>query len=492
MCLPKSCGTARSAVCKTDWARARSATRDRARGMTDTRTSLHRRLFGWLLLPLLVALPVLGTALYRQVQHSAQSWLDEGLEDTALTLAGQIDMRSGEPRIDISATMDRALRFDRQDDVFYLVLGARGEVLQGDAGLIELQPRPRPQPAGSVRYADVRLRDRQLRLVQLGRDCGDGTCQVLVAETLHKRDALQREIATFVALNGLALAGLLALAAGWAIRQGLAPLTGLSAELEARDLHRLTPLTSTLPRELVPLQAAFNRLFERLGRAAEAQREFLADAAHQLRTPLTSLQTEIELALLEPHDPRVDPLLQRLRQRVVRSARLAQQLLSLARAEDRSVDVGQRIDLRDIATESGQDWAHRALPAGVDLGFELAEAPALGHAFLLRELLENLIHNAVSYAGAGARITVRSGSDADGPWLEVEDNGPGIEPADRPAALLRFRRGDKASGTGTGLGLAIAADIAARHGGRLELLDAHGGPGLRVRLTLPLPPQAGT
>jgi two-component system sensor histidine kinase TctE len=449
------------------------------------RSSLQRRLFGWLMLPLLVALPLLGTALYEQVRHSAQSWLDEGLEDTALTLAGQIDLRSGEPRIDVSATMDRALRFDRQDDVFYLVLAPRGEVLQGDAGLADVLPRPMPQTAGQSNYGDVKLRDRELRLVQLGHDCGNGVCQILVAETLHKRDALQREIGGLVALNGGGLTLLLALAGWWAIRQGLAPLTGLSAELEHRDLHRLTPLTANLPRELVPLQAAFNRLFERLARAAGAQREFLADAAHQLRTPLTSLQTEIELALLEPHDQRVDPLLQRLRQRVERSARLAQQLLSLARAEDQSVDVGQRIDLRDIAMESGQDWAHRSLPSDVDLGFELAEAPALGHSFLLRELLENLIHNAVSYAGAGARITVRCGSGPDGPWMEVEDNGPGIPPADRPAAMQRFRRGDTATGTGSGLGLAIAADIAARHGGRLELLDAHAGPGLRARLTLP-------
>lgn len=447
--------------------------------------SLQRRLFGWLLLPLLVVLPVLGMALYGQVQHTAQNWLDEGLEDTALTLAGQIDLRGGEPSVDIGATMDRALRFDRQDDVFYLVQGPRGEVLQGDAGLTELQPRPGPQPAGRTYYGDVKLRGRELRLVQLGRDCGEGACQVMVAETLNKRDALQREIATYVTVNGVALALLLALAGWWAIRQGLAPLTGLSSELERRDLHRLTPLTARLPRELVPLQAAFNRLFDRLGRAAEAQREFLADAAHQLRTPLTSLQTEIELALLEPHDERVDPLLQRLRQRVVRSARLAQQLLSLARAEDRSVDVGQPLDLRDVATESGQDWAHRSLPSGVDLGFELVEAPALGHAFLLREALENLIHNAVSYAGAGARITVRCGSGASGSWLEVEDNGPGIPPGERAVALQRFRRGDKASGAGSGLGLAIAADIMARHGGRLELLDAHAGPGLRVRLSLP-------
>jgi two-component system sensor histidine kinase TctE len=453
------------------------------------RSSLQRRLFGWLMLPLLVALPLLGAALYQQVQGSAQSWLDDGLEDTALTLAGQIDLRGGELRIDISATMDRALRFDRQDDIFYLVLGPHGEVLQGDAGLAEVQPRPKPRPAGQSSYGDVKLRGRELRLVQLGRDCGEGLCQILVAETLHKRDALQSEIAGLVALNGITLAVLLALAGWWAIRQGLTPLTGLSAELERRDLHRLTPLTARLPRELVPLQSAFNRLFERLDRAAGAQREFLADAAHQLRTPLTSLQTEIELAMLEPHDQRVDPLLERLRQRVVRSARLAQQLLSLARAEDRNVDVGFALDLRDIATESGQEWAHRALPSGVDLGFELAEAPALGHAFLLREALENLIHNAVSYAGAGARITVRCGASAEGPWLEVEDNGPGIPPAERPAAMQRFRRGDKASGTGSGLGLAIAADIAARHGGRLALLDAHGGPGLRARLSLPpLPP----
>jgi two-component system sensor histidine kinase TctE len=452
------------------------------------RASLHRRLFGWLLVPLVIVLPVLGVALYGQVKNTAQSWLDEGLEDTALTLAGQIDLRGGEARVDISTTMDRALRFDRQDDVFYLVQGPGGDVLQGDAGLAELQPRPRLQPAGSVYYGDVKLRGRELRLVQLGRECGRGACQVLVAETLNKRDALQQEIATYVALNGIALAVLLALAGWWAIRQGLAPLTGLSSELERRDLHRLTPLATPLPRELVPLQAAFNRLFERLGRAAEAQREFLTDAAHQLRTPLTSLQTEIELALLEPHDPRTDPLLQRLRQRVMRSARLAQQLLSLARAEDRSVDVGQPLDLRDVATESGQDWAHRSLPRGVDLGFELAEAPALGHSFLLREALENLIHNAVSYAGTGARITVRCGGGPQGSWLEVEDNGPGIPPAERPAALQRFRRGGKASGTGSGLGLAIAADIAARHGGTLQLLDAHAPPGLRVRLSLPPPP----
>lgn len=447
--------------------------------------SLQRRLFLWLTVPLLLSLPVLGAVLYRQVHISAQSWLDEALEDTALTLAGQIDTAGATPHIDINANMDRALRFDRLDEVFYLVLGPGGQVLQGDAALLTVEPRPAAARPGAPVHADVSLQGRALRLVQLGVPCGSGDCQVLVGETVNKRDALQEEIGAVVAMNGALILLLLALAGWWAIRRGLMPLTGLSAELERRDLQRLEPMTAALPRELKPLQLAFNRLFERLREAADAQRHFLADAAHQLRTPLTSLLTEIELALLEPHDPRVEPLLTRLRQQVQRSARLAQQLLALARSEAHGVEPDQVLDLRELASQFGQDWAPGALRAGGDLGFELAPAPVRGQAFLLRELLENLVHNAVLYAGPHARITVRSGSEGAACWLEVEDNGPGIAPADRPAALQRFRRGKPGAGTGSGLGLAIAADIAARHSGRLELLDALEGSGLRVRLTLP-------
>ncbi len=450
------------------------------------RFSLQRRLFAWLMAPVLIALPLLGLVLYDNVQRSAQSWLDDALEDTALTLAGQVDGIGDEPRVDISPTLDRALRFDRKDEVLYLVLGPRGQLLQGDPALSTVRPAPPPQAHNESTYSDISLGGRTLRLVQLGAACGVGVCQVRVAETLHKRDALQRELGGVVAVTALTLAALLALAGWWAIRQGLTPLTELSAELEQRDLHRLEPLSARLPRELVPLQAAFNRLFVRLGHAAQAQREFLADAAHQLRTPLTALLTEIELAMLEPHDARVEPLLKRLRLRVERSARLAQQLLAQARSEARTAEPDQWLDLRDVASQLGQDWAPQAITADVDLGFELAAAPVRGQVFLLRELLENLVHNAMAYAGANARITVRSGSDAGEAWLEVEDNGPGIPAAERPTVLQRFRRGSGAPGAGSGLGLAIAADIATRHGGRLALLDATEGPGLRARLSLPL------
>jgi two-component system, OmpR family, sensor histidine kinase TctE len=123
--------------------------------MPEARSSLQGRLFGWLMLPVVLALPLLGLALYSQVQSSAQSWLDEALEDIALTLAGQLDTRGATPRLEVSATLDRALRFDRQDDVFYLVLGPDGQVLQGDAGLAELRPRLPAPTVGVSRHAQL-------------------------------------------------------------------------------------------------------------------------------------------------------------------------------------------------------------------------------------------------------------------------------------------------------------------------------------------------
>lgn len=451
--------------------------------------SLHTRLFSWLMVPVLLLLPLLGLLLFDQIERAANSSLDEALEDIALTLAAQFDSRSDEPRIEISNPMDKALRFDSQDEILYVAVAPGQRPLLGDAALLRVQPAPEALAAGQHRQSNVQLEGRELRLVQLGTPCGPHTCQVLVAETLRKRHTLLAEIGADLIVIGIALALLMAAAVWWAIRQGLQPVTALSLELEQRDLHRLQPLASALPEELTPLQAAFNRLFDRLARAAEAQREFLADAAHQLRTPLTTLRTEIELAMLELNKGEsaldVNGLLGRLQQRVDRSARLAQQLLALARSEANTEPPVQNLDLRDVAAQLGEDWARRELPVGLDLGFELAPAAVRGDAFLLRELLENLVHNAVNYAGPVAQVTVRCGSTGPEAWIEVEDNGPGIAPEDRPSALQRFRRGKATAGTGSGLGLAIAADIASRHGGRLDLLDGAHGRGLRVRLSLP-------
>ncbi|MDH0864135.1 sensor histidine kinase [Mitsuaria sp. GD03876] len=446
--------------------------------------SLKQRLLIWLMVPVLVAVPAAGLVLYNVMHDTAISWLDQALGDTALSVAGLLRERDGQVFVDVSGPTDRALRFDRTDRVYYLVLDPAGEVLLGDAQLATLKLPPR-RP-NEWYFAAVTLDGEQLRAAALGTHCGQAqVCQVLVAETLNKRDALQQQLVAVVALLIGGMAILLAAAGWWATYRGLRPLARLSAELEQRDLARLEPLQHDVPGELRPLIAAFNRLFERLRRASSAQQDFLANAAHQLRTPLTSLRTEIDLALLEPHDPQVEPLLKRLQGSVDRSARLATQMLSIARAEAEPGGREHPLDLRDIAAQVAEDWVPRALQAGADLEFELESAPALGQSFLLRELLANVLHNSLNYAGPGPRITVRTGCDEDWSRMEVEDNGPGIPPHERERALRRFERGSESKGTGSGLGLAIALDIAQRHDGRLELLDALAGQGLRVRLSLP-------
>jgi two-component system sensor histidine kinase TctE len=446
--------------------------------------SLKQRLLAWLMLPVLLAVPLAGWGLYRLMHETALSWLDQALGDTALALASLVRERDGQLGVEVSSATDRALRFDRQDRIYYLVSDPQGQRLMGDAQLASLAPDRLAR--GEWSFGDGQLAGEPLRLAALGVDCGRATpCLVQVAETLHKRDALRRQLLVVVGLGITGLAALLALAVWWATREGLRPLDQLSHELERRNLDRLEPLQPAVAAELRPLIAAFNRLFERLGTAASAQRQFLANAAHQLRTPLTSLRTEIDLALLEPHAPEVEPLLQRLQKSVDRSARLAQQMLSMARAEADAGEPLRALDLREIAAQVAEDWVPRALAAGLDLGFELQAAPVLGQGFLLRELLENLLHNSVSYAGERARITVRCGSTDGQAWLEVEDNGPGIAPAERERALQRFQRGSSAQGLGSGLGLAIALDIAGRHGGTLTLADGAQAQGLRVRLSMP-------
>jgi two-component system sensor histidine kinase TctE len=191
---------------------------------------------------------------------------------------------------------------------------------------------------------------------------------------------------------------------------------------------------------------------------------------------------------MEPHDQRMDPLLHRLRQRVVRSARLAQQLLSLARTEGTALDPAQRpqaVDLSRLAAGVADRWLQPSIEAGQDLGFELEPAKVQGHPVLLEELLGNLIHNAIEHAGAGARITVRTRLQDRCALLAVEDDGRGVPAEERQLLWERFHRGREAGGTGSGLGLAIVADIARLHGATALLEAGEKGRGLRVELRFP-------
>jgi two-component system sensor histidine kinase TctE len=233
-----------------------------------------------------------------------------------------------------------------------------------------------------------------------------------------------------------------------------------------------------------------NDLLARLGIAISAQQRFIADAAHQLRTPIAGLKTQTELALRESHPDKVHETLRQLQTATEQSARLINQLLSLARAEPGAKlehAVG-RLDLARLARDATTEWVPRALARGIDLGYDGAEDAAWidGEPFLVRDMLGNLLDNAIRYTQRGGQVTVRVLRDAGRVALSVEDNGPGIPEQDRERVFERFYR---VLGTGTegcGLGLAIVREIAASHKAEVTLATGAGGRGTLVRVAFPL------
>ncbi|MEW6689046.1 MAG: HAMP domain-containing sensor histidine kinase, partial [Pseudomonadota bacterium] len=221
--------------------------------------------------------------------------------------------------------------------------------------------------------------------------------------------------------------------------------------------------------------------------AGRNQQRFLANAAHQIRTPLAGLQAHTELALAQPAPEAVRAELEQVRAATARTARLANQLLALARAEPGGsrADAFARVDLRRMVEEVAEEWVRRALGKEIDLGFELEAAPVSGDALLLREAFVNLLHNAIEYSPAGSRVTARSGVRDGRAFVEVDDEGPGIPQAEREQVLERFYRVPASPGTGSGLGLAIVREIALAHGARVEIGEGSHGRGCRVTLRFP-------
>jgi two-component system sensor histidine kinase TctE len=270
------------------------------------------------------------------------------------------------------------------------------------------------------------------------------------------------------------------------VKRGLGPLARLSEEIKARSPGDLRAVAAAgAPEETQPLVSALNGLLQALAQASSNQQRFLANAAHQLRTPLAGLRAHTELALAKPLPPEVRAELEQVHQATIRTARLANQLLALARAEPGARGKAAELNLKALAEAQADAWVHQALPRDVDLGFELDWAPVEGDEFLLREALANLVHNAIEYSPRGARVTVRTGRRDGLSFAEVEDDGPGIPPAERERVLERFYRVPGTPGTGSGLGLAIVREIAAGHGALVSITDATGAKGCRVAITFP-------
>jgi two-component system sensor histidine kinase TctE len=325
---------------------------------------------------------------------------------------------------------------------------------------------------------DARLDGEPVRIA-VAELAGSGGQRLSLARTTRARQevraAIVRSLVLLEVLFSLALVGLVWFSVG----NGLAPLARLRARLDARGSADLAPLDdSAMPRELLPVVDAFNALLGRIDAGARAQDAFRANVAHQLRTPLAGLRLQLEwLAARHAHDPETRRSVELMLGANERMIRQTNQLLSLERAEPNRFAPARLapLDLAELVADSVQGFVEQAARRDIDLGFELAQAGVQGDRFLLRDLVDNLVDNALRYTPPGGRVTVSCAALAGaGAMLRVEDNGPGIPAHLRERVFERFVRLDEGT-HGSGLGLAIVRDIANLHGAELVLSSAQGG-----------------
>jgi two-component system sensor histidine kinase TctE len=466
-------------------------------GVSPGTRSLQRHLLLWLLLPQLVLWMAAAFVTYNVAERYANKAIDASLSTSARSLARQVKPIGNGLFIDFPRAAQDIIQADPDDRVYYMVSTPPGQFILGNR---QLPPPPhidRPR-LGEPYFYDGDMGDRThpmaVRVAALYLSYGEeGNPQHMLVQLARSRASREQLAKQILVDTALPLSGLMLLMSMivWAgIRAGLAPLARMRALVEDRAPNDLAPIElEAAPQEVRALAKAINSLLAEVNESVTAQKRFISDAAHQLRTPLAGLKSQTELALNETQDEVLKARLQRVNESAARSAHLVNQLLTLARAEPESAGEQGRalFDLRRLAAEVSAEMVPRALVAGIDLGVDAEDALPVcvtGRAFLLREALSNLVDNALRYAGRGSVVTVRVHAQGAQAVLEVEDNGPGLAAADRERVFQRFVRATH-EGNGCGLGLAIVKEIVVRHGGSI-VLEAAQPRGLRAVLRLPL------
>ncbi|WP_310629864.1 sensor histidine kinase N-terminal domain-containing protein [Paraburkholderia sp.] len=490
---------------------------DEAEAADKRPRSLFGEILDWMLAPLLLLWPMSIAVTYLVAKSIANGPFDRALETDAYVLARQIHPVNGVAELSLPDSTRDFLRADNVDSVYYQVLGTRGELVGGDRDMPLPHDDDRPPP-GVVEFRDDTLHGIDIRVAyttveppHLG---GAQPVLVQVAETLDKRRALANDIIKGVILPQFVILPLAILLVWFGLSRGLAPLHALQSNMRMRRPDDLSPLEARrAPPEIEPLVTSFNDLLTRLEQNMQLQKRFIADAAHQMKTPLAGLRTQAELALRHDAPAEVHRSLEQIATSSEHAARLVTQLLALARAENRMTgQIFQPVDIAEVARLAVRDWVQPALAKRMDLGYEGPDNPGAddgetdvapnlvpdntpvlvdGNPVMLREMLSNLIDNAIRYTPAGGRITVRVRPEptARAVHLEVEDTGIGIPAAERERVLERFYRILGRDGDGSGLGLAIVREIVTMHGGALAIddnvyQDAPRLAGTLVRVTL--------
>lgn len=437
-------------------------------------TSLRARLLGFVLLAILATALLQAALAWRAARAEADALFDYQMRQTAQTL------RAGLP--EGLATGVLPVPPSQQDFDFVL------QIWSVDGSLL-LRSADRPElPARAVLgFADVAAHGTTYRVYSVI----TGGLVIQVAQDMAVRQRMAGDLALRTAAPVLWLAPVLMLAVGWLVRRTLAPVARVREQVAARSADDLAPLAGQdLPDEVRPLVQEFNGLLQRLGQAFEAQQRFVADAAHELRSPLSALKLQVQGLRRADDAEHRERALQRLDAGIDRATRLVGQLMELARQQARQTEGAPAAPLdlvalaRAVIGEAVADAQARSQEIGLS---GLDTAMVAGHADALRLLLRNLVENAIKYTPAGGQIEVgvRAGEAPGRVALVVEDSGPGIPEAERTRVLDRFYRLPDAPSTGSGLGLAIAQSVAQMHGSALRLDASPTLGGLRVRLALP-------
>lgn len=461
--------------------------------------SLFGEILDWLLAPLLVLWPISIIFTHNVADNIANQPYDLVLADNVRALSRLVQVTDGVVWVDFPASPRIIFRSDQDDVFYYQVAVAGGELANGDQDLPQVSPPAEVMPE-AVLFRDDFVQGEQVRVAyQFVPPLRDGEPLVLVqvAETLNKRSNLASRVVTEVLFPQFAIIPLAVVLVWVGLSRGIAPLNQLQERITRRRPTDLSPIEpASVPEEARPLIIAFNDMMSRLDENLQSQQRFIADAAHQMRTPLTGLRTQTELAQRESEPEQLRRSLAHIADSAERATHLINQLLVLARAEASSerLYAMEPVDLATVVREVAGEMFPRALAKHIDFGVEGDEHGLVveGNDVLLREMIKNLLDNAIKYTPRGGSVTARTRTDEGVPVVEVEDNGIGVPEVEHERVFERFYRVLESGEDGSGLGLPIVREIAEMHGASISIEAAAEGRGTlaRVRFAHPGEPRA--
>jgi len=445
-------------------------------------SSISRQLIFWLAVPLTVL--ALCGALVHYFNSVAPGVIesDRRLKQAANALMAHVLIKEGQATVDAGAQTEPSL--PPPDSIKYALRDSQGRLLAGDPQL----PVVAMNNETSQLLAMSQVDHRSLRTLTTRFDTRAGVVVVTVADARPPNEPAARFgfmstlLWDFVQLDAT-------LVLVWVgIQLGLRPVKRLRAEIADRSPLDLRPIVeSSVPREIAPVVITLNRLFAMLRTAVQSQQQFIANTAHQLRTPITGMQAQLDLLVAEPAALPIKGRLLTLQEGIRQLAHSANQLLTLARADPAAniAAKNQLVDLNAIVGEVVAKFFDRALQANIDLGVEAQPVRIHADPSLLDDLLSNLVDNALKYTPAGGSVTASAGVQNGKPFLAVEDTGPGIPENERQRVRQRFYRLPNSLGHGSGLGLAIVDEIARLYGASVSIEAGAKEAGTRVVVLFP-------